>query len=152
MQHCEGDIFFWECMKEDISVFVKTCLQCLVSRTGEVIPRPFFSALHATTINEVVHMDYLYIGDSISNLRYVILIRDDLSSYIWLWPTEAPTSEAAIDAIATWVGTFGKYRMDSNGPRNAFQKHLNETCGFRPEIESVTLWTRMINLSPNLRS
>lgn len=24
-----------------------------------------------------------------------------------MWPTEAPTSEAAVDAISTWIGTFG---------------------------------------------
>lgn len=52
-------------------------------------------------------MDYLFMGTSTDGKKYVLLIRDDLSSYIWLFPTEAATSQAAAEALMTWIAAFG---------------------------------------------
>ena len=42
--------------------------------------------------------------------KYFLIIRDDLSSYVWLWPSTGPTSETAAEALSTWVATFGAFK------------------------------------------
>eukprot|EP00171_Calliarthron_tuberculosum_P001128 IDg1128t1 len=54
--------FFWKDMATDIDLFVRHCIHCVVSRTGETIPRPLGSALHGQYPNDVLHCDYLYVG------------------------------------------------------------------------------------------
>ena len=78
-----------------------------MSCSGEVVPRPLAHALHATRPNEVVHCDYLYMGEGIENDKYILILRDDFSSYVWLYRTNAETGEAAAEALAMWVGVFG---------------------------------------------
>lgn len=52
-------------------------------------------------------MDFLYMGQVVDGKKYVLIIRDDLSSYIWLWSTEEATAESDAEALCTWVGSFG---------------------------------------------
>lgn len=42
-----------------------------------------------------------------NNLTYILLIKDDLSSYTWLHPCASADSEAATNAIAKWISCFG---------------------------------------------
>ena len=94
-------------MAQDVSTLVRGCLRCMMTRAGEVIPRPLGSALHGSKPNEVIHMDFLFMGPGRDEKKYILIIRDDLSSYIWLWPTAACTSEAAADALCVWLGVLG---------------------------------------------
>lgn len=99
---CES--FWWKGMGKSIREFVSSCLHCMVSRSGGSIPRPLSTAIHGTKPN---HMDYLYMGPSYKGATYLLIFKDDLSSYIWLWPTNSATSEEAADALTTWIGSFG---------------------------------------------
>lgn len=45
-------------------------------------------------------MDYLSMGASSTEQKYVLLIPDDLSGYVWLWLTADATSDAAAEAIS----------------------------------------------------
>ena len=101
------ETFWWPGMKVDVQAFVRGCLHCLVSRAGVVIPRLLGHALHAEKPNEVVHLDFLYMGTGIDWKKYILIIRDDLSSYTWLWPTDETTAEAAAEALLHWLGVFG---------------------------------------------
>jgi len=99
--------FYWESLEKDVSKFVKGCLHCLITRTGDAIPRPLAHALHGEKPNEVVHLDFLYMGAGVEGLQYILIIRDDLSSYVWLFPKQAATAEEAADALVNWIGSFG---------------------------------------------
>ena len=44
--------------------FVKQCLHCMDSKAGEKIPRPLEETVHGTRSGEVLHFDFLYVGDS----------------------------------------------------------------------------------------
>lgn len=122
--------YTWHDMNSDISSLVHGCLDCLMKRTGEVVPRPYGHGLHGDAPNEVVHMDYLYMGKSNSDLLYLLLIRDDLSSYVWLWPTTEATSTAAAVAVTTWIAVFGpmKWIVTDQGShfKNRPMKDLTE--------------------------
>jgi hypothetical protein len=41
-------------------------------------------ALHASKPNEVIHFDCLYIFPSVDDVKYVQIVKDDYSNYIWL--------------------------------------------------------------------
>ena len=119
-----AETFWWETMKDDVAQFVKDCLHCITTRTGSVIPRPFGTALHADRPNEVLHMDYLYMGPGFDGKKYILILRDDLSTYVWLWATDACTSEHAADAIANWVGAFGSPKWLVTDQGSHFQNKL----------------------------
>lgn len=39
--------------------------------------------------------------------KYLLLIRDDLSSYVSMWPTVSCTAEWAAESLGVWIGCFG---------------------------------------------
>ena len=99
--------FWWPTIDKDVTALVRGCLHCIVTRRGDIAPRPLGTALHAGRPNEVLHMDYLYMGKGTGGKKYLLLIRDDLSSYVWLWPTVSCTAEATAEALGVWIGCFG---------------------------------------------
>jgi hypothetical protein len=38
--------------------------------------------MHATKPNEVIHFDYLYMGKSVDDAEYVLIVKDDVSNYV----------------------------------------------------------------------
>eukprot|EP00171_Calliarthron_tuberculosum_P013494 IDg13494t1 len=102
-----SEAFWLPGMRAATAALVWSCLHCLITRSGDLIPRPMGTALHGSQPNEVVHLDYIYIGLSVGDHKYLLIMRYDFSSYVWLWPTASCTAEAAIDALTTWTGSFG---------------------------------------------
>lgn len=103
-----GAEFHWDSMTTDVKEFTQACLHCIVSRNGERIPRPLATALHGKTPNEVVHMDFLYMGVAAEqDFKYLLVLKDDLSSYTWLLPSHAPDAESAANALEKWIAAFG---------------------------------------------
>lgn len=99
--------FWWPNIKMDTEALVHDCLHCIITRAGDKVPRPLGHDLHGDTRNEVVHIDLLYMGQSSSRKVYILLIRDDLSGYVWLWPISEANAECAADALCVWLGVFG---------------------------------------------
>lgn len=54
--------FLWSAMDSDVKTFVKSCLHCVLSRSGQFILRLLGHALHSINPNGVIHIDYLYMG------------------------------------------------------------------------------------------
>ena len=94
-------------MARDVEAFVGGCIHCIVSRAGPKITRPLPSALHGSRPGEVVHMEFLYLGPSTTGQLYVLILRDDFSSFVWLFSGNTADSDTAVDAIVQWIGTFG---------------------------------------------
>lgn len=103
-----GD-FTWKGLQGDVRDFLKNWLHCIVTRDEEIIPRPLGTALHGSRPNEVLHCDYLFMGPSHAGDRYVLIVRDDLSSHCSFWPTTSPTADSATEALATWTAAFGAF-------------------------------------------
>lgn len=82
-------------------------MHCITSRAGKKIPRPLASTIHGTRPNEFIHFDYLYCGIGGDDFKYIALLRDDLSSYVWLWPSKSADAETTAAALSKWIGTFG---------------------------------------------
>ena len=98
--------FTWTDLKSDVEMFVKSCLLCISTRAGLKIPCPLSSTLHAIKPNESLHFDYLYMGSGAEGFKYVFVLRDDLSGYVWLVPAHSAGSVTAACEISRWIRTF----------------------------------------------
>lgn len=135
------EIFIWKGLTSDVSSFVHGCLHCISTRTVEVVPRPYGQTLHAEKPNEVLHIDYLFMGASSAKMRYVLVMRDDFSSYVWLYPTSSATSEAVTDAVAMRTAVFGsvEWIVSDQGAhfKNMLMKALSEELRIRQHFTTA---------------
>ena len=104
--HALKEGYIWTNMEADTKVFVKNCIHCLVAKAGSRVPRPLSETLHASRPNEVIHFDFLFMGNGRDGLKYVLVIRDDLSGYLWLCPAIAADASTASSEIARWMRVF----------------------------------------------
>jgi hypothetical protein len=64
--------------------------------------------IHATYPNETLHFDFLYIGLSRDEkYQYILLLKYDLSSYLWLGPCRTADVTATVDALMRWFVLVG---------------------------------------------
>jgi len=68
--------------------------------------------------NEVLHFDYLFLGKSIDDSKYVLALKDDISGYCWLAPTSNANGEFAAATLARWNRTFSapSFWVSDQGP------------------------------------
>ena len=82
--------------------FVKKCLHCMDSKAGVNVPRPMGETVHGTRPSKVFLFGYLYLGDSgplgkygldeRDGFKYILVMMDELSNFVWLEPTESWTA------------------------------------------------------------
>lgn len=99
--------FYWDNMKYDVQSFVFTCLHCLCSQTGKSVPRPLGHALHATEPNNLLHFDFCFMSKGENGFSYVLVCKDDHSSYVWLTSTKDTTAETVSEVLIRWFAAFG---------------------------------------------
>jgi hypothetical protein len=88
-------------MAKYVKVFVPNCLHCVATIPGDQVPRPLGTQLHAIKPNEILHFDFLYIGLSRDDkYQYLLLLKDDLSGYLWLVP--CCTADVAAMVCSVW--------------------------------------------------
>lgn len=102
--------FSWRDMKTEIASFVNSCLHCVSTTGGLPVPRPMAHAIHADKPSEVIHFDFLLMHSSDEGLEYVLIVKDDASSFVWLEPCAAPYSETTVSVLLRWFSTFGVVR------------------------------------------
>ena len=99
--------FYWNHIKEDITTFHKSCLHCLSTNQGPRVTRPLGHAMHSTSPNELIHFDFIYMNESYDGQTYVLMIKDDASSYAWLIPSITADAKAAATGLVSWFSAFG---------------------------------------------
>ena len=114
-------------MSEDCSAFISMCLHCLVGKSGHRIPRPIALTLHATRPNEIIHFDFLYIGAGFDGFKYILVVKDDLSSYLWLIPAKCADADTAATEIAKWIRTFTIMRIWVSDQGSHFKNNVMKT-------------------------
>lgn len=102
--------FWWDDMEHDINSFINSCLHCITSSSGQKVPRPLGHTIHATEPNQVIHFDFCYMGKSTSAHEYVLIIKDDLTSFVWLKPTVSADAVTTADILLEWFSSFGTAR------------------------------------------
>jgi len=98
--------YYWDNLTTDVKAFVADCLLCILSKSGRKIPRPLSMTTHASKPGQILHFDFLYLGKSSGIEKYVLALKDDLSSYCWIVPVDAADSENAARILSQWIRTF----------------------------------------------
>ena len=96
--------------------FVKPCPHCMNSKASEKTPRPLGETMHRRRPGGVSHFDYLYVGDSDpldkdglderDRFKYILVIMDDLSNFVWLEPTQSCTAASTAKHLLRWCITL----------------------------------------------
>lgn len=99
--------FWWSTVEKDVEQLIRGCFHCVVTRTGQGVPQPLGSAIHGERPNEVLHMDFLFLGAGNGGQKYVLILKDDFSHYVWLWNKADVTAVSAAETLCVWMGVFG---------------------------------------------
>ncbi|KAH9120335.1 hypothetical protein AeMF1_007463 [Aphanomyces euteiches] len=101
-----SDKFWWATLAQDVETFVKACLNCM-QVDGDVVPRPLGSALHTEKPNELIHFDWLSMPMSTSGLKHVLVIKNDMSGFVHLFPAESADTTSTATALMGWFTLYG---------------------------------------------
>ena len=126
--------FTWKNINADVDTFCRSCIHCLATESGDRIPRPLGHSIHASKPNEVLHFDFCFIGKSSKDKIYVLILKDDLSSYVRLYPFEAADAEAVVDALVDWFAAFGLVTQWVSEQESHFKNDVVE--GLREKLPS----------------
>jgi Integrase zinc binding domain len=120
----------WTSMRKDLASFVNSCIHCLSSSTGGTVPRQKAQTLHAEKPNKLLHFDFLYIGHGLKGVDYILVLKDDLSSYCRLIPSSAANAVTTAASLIDWFAPFGivlDWVSDHGSPfRNVVVRLLRE--------------------------
>jgi Integrase zinc binding domain/RNase H-like domain found in reverse transcriptase len=97
--------FVWAGARREIEAFRSSCLQCL-SAGGARVRRPLGHAMHAERPNQIIHFDNCYIGPANENITYVLILKDDLSSWTRLVPCKTADALTTANALVHWFAEF----------------------------------------------
>jgi transposase InsO family protein len=64
-------------------------------------------ALHASKPDEVIHFDYLYMISSVDDVKYVLIVKDDYSNYVWLKQCKNADAYSTAAVLIEWFAAFG---------------------------------------------
>jgi transposase InsO family protein len=98
--------FLWSNARKEIDAFVQSCLICLSTGAARV-RRPLGHSMHVEAPNQIIHFDICFIGVATAGYCYVLVLKDDLSSWTRFVPTKAATAAAAAEALVHWFTEFG---------------------------------------------
>ncbi|KAE8958724.1 hypothetical protein PR002_g30774 [Phytophthora rubi] len=101
------DEFVVEDLRVRVEQFVSDCLLCKHVKGGKLIQRPWNSTHTATRRNELLHMDFLQMGESYGESQYLLVLKDDLSHYCELVACESDNGLVAASAVLDWYKRFG---------------------------------------------
>ena len=99
--------FWWKKMQQEVQVFVKECILCRLSKGKPTIRRPWGLHGEITRRNQVLHLDFLFIGESNTGMWYILVLKDGLSHYLELVVCSEASSAIAVVALMDWVKRFG---------------------------------------------
>ncbi|CAM9853110.1 unnamed protein product [Sphacelaria rigidula] len=107
----------WHGIEMFVREIVRQCRHCADARAGGVVLRPLGETVHETTLNEIVHFDFLYVGESGplasqglsegAGFRYILVTMDDLSSFVALEPVAVCTAVSTASSLLNWCEPLG---------------------------------------------
>ncbi|KAG3183889.1 hypothetical protein PC128_g13971 [Phytophthora cactorum] len=94
-------------LRQAATRFVNQCLLCKHVKVGLVILRDWTVDRPVTKRNDCLHLNYLYLGESYGDAKYVLVLKDELTHFCELVPTDSADSQTAVVAILDWNKRFG---------------------------------------------
>lgn len=91
--------FVWKGLEEYFKTFVTSCLHCASTDSSVTIPLPLRQAMYASKPNEIIQFDYCYIVRGKDYVTYVLILKYDLSGYVWLLTYQKAGSHSTVDDL-----------------------------------------------------
>lgn len=129
--------FCWKNMQSDCKEFVQHRIHCMIAKEGNRVSRLFSLTLHGSKQNEVVNFDYVHMGVGTGGFKYVLVIRDDGSSYCWLSSTKAANTEVAAKELSTWMRVFKMMPFWVSDQGSHFKKQVMQKLAEDHSIEHM---------------
>lgn len=102
--------FHWAQLKDDVAQMCQQCIHCVAVKGGKREPRPWGYTLQGRKQFEVLQVDYFYVSPLAKgtqhNFKYILVMKDEFSGFVWFVPTEAPNTRAAAEAIVKWMADY----------------------------------------------
>ncbi|POM77265.1 Hypothetical protein PHPALM_5378 [Phytophthora palmivora] len=86
---------------------VSTCMLCPHVKGGKMIKRPWSETIDCNERNGVLHWDFLSLGDSFGDSKYLLVLKDHATHFCELVVGDAADSAVATAAILDWHSRFG---------------------------------------------
>lgn len=86
-------------MEADLNAFFQGCLVCIISASGYKSRRPLGSKVHTEIISEFIHFDFLYIGESTDEKEFILILKDDLSGYVFHRSCKCTDTESTAEVL-----------------------------------------------------
>ena len=93
--------------------------------------------MYGTRPGEFFHFDYLYVGDSglpgkdgldeREGVKYILVMMDDLSNFVWLEPTESCTTASTAKHLLRWCKTLGVPEVWVSDTASHFKNRVMKT-------------------------
>jgi transposase InsO family protein len=110
-----------------VKKFVAECLLCKHVKGSQIIQRPWSEQQREPAARtEVLHFDFLFMGDSYGETCYVLVLKDELTHYCELVACDAPTSIVTVTAVLDWAKRFGLPSMWTSDKGTHFKNKLME--------------------------
>ncbi|GMF40736.1 unnamed protein product [Phytophthora fragariaefolia] len=93
-----------------VSTFVRQCRLCLNTEGGVTIPRPWGETIECSERNDVLHFDYLSMGESFGDSKYLLVLKDHASHYCELVIADTADSMVTVEALLAWHSNLGSHR------------------------------------------
>ena len=91
-------------MEADVRKWRQSCLQCVKSAKGDVIPRPLGTQLIPEFPGEIIMLDYIEIGPSDEGFSYVLMAVGKYTKLCEFVPATAATAIHASRVLLARVG------------------------------------------------
>jgi len=141
----------WTNMQQDLARLCNKCLHCLPTRGGIRIPRPLGTACHGMKPNQVLHFDFIYIAprksDCSHEFEWLLIIRDDLSGFVRIYPCKTPDSVVTVDALLDWRSSYGTSEIYVSDRASYFISSVMKELAARCNVEQH--WTTAYSHYPN---
>lgn len=99
--------FYVERIRVHVDKFLAACLLCHHVKGGKVVQRPWSETFRCYERNGALHWDFLTVGESFGDDKYLLILKDEATHYCDLIPCATPTSAVAVEAILDWHSRFG---------------------------------------------
>lgn len=82
------------------------CLVCLRLDSGVKASRPQGQKMHSESVGELLHFDFLYIGDSVDENEYVLILKHYYSEYVFLRTCKHADAGRTAEVMMEYFTTF----------------------------------------------
>lgn len=85
------------------------CHNCIIASLHQEVRKyhDFLSTkLHGIAQKEVFHFDNLYIDRGTQGTEFLLLLKEEFSSYCWLVPYQRNCAAESAGAVLNWIRTF----------------------------------------------